>query len=299
MVFAFATSAEIRLDRGRADVQAGGVVRAIHVRVRARILVINDRLALLVQLVGLDRHGDHVVHRQQEFHLLRLGLGQRGLGDVRLVRFDQRFAGLVALRQAERVSHRAANQDRVRLFQQPVNDLDLVRNLRAAENDDERAGRLLQFVAEELQFAFHQQAGGALAAALGHDAGHAFGRGMRAMGRAERVVHINVGDLRQLLGKRRVVLLLLVVIADVLQQQHVAGLHRGHGLLDLLADAIVHERHRFAEQVGQFGRDRVQRHGRVALAFGPAQVRGQDQLAALFDQQLQASAASPRCGWRR
>ena len=86
-----------------------------------------------------------------------------------------------------------------------------------------RAG-LLQFVAEELQFAFHQQAGGALAAALGHDAGHAFGRGMGAMGRAERVVDIDVRHLGQLLGKSRVVGFFLVVIADVLQQQHVAGL---------------------------------------------------------------------------
>ena len=66
------------------------------------------------------------------------------------------FPILQTLRQLESVSHRAADQNGVRFFQQPVNDLDFVGNFRAAENDDERSGRGFQFVTEKFQFAFHQ-----------------------------------------------------------------------------------------------------------------------------------------------
>ena len=107
------------------------------------------------------------------------------------------------------------------------------------------------------------------------------------MRRAEGVVHIDIRNLRQLFGKRRVVGFLFVVITDVFQQHHVAVLHRGHGLLDFFADAIVHKRHGLAEQFGQFHGDGRERHGGFALALGPAEVRGQNQFAAFFNQQFQ------------
>ena len=191
------------------------------------------------------------------------------------------------MRQPERIGHCAADEQRIRLFQQPVNDLDLIRDLCPAKNDDERAGRLVQLVAQKLQFALHQQAGGALAAAFGHQARHAFGRGMSTMGRAKRVVYIDVSDLGQIFGEGRIIGLFLVVIAYILQQQHIAGLHHGNHLLDLGADAIVGERHREAEESLQLGCHRAEGHGGFALAFGPAQVGCQDQLGTLTNQQPQ------------
>ena len=110
---------------------------------------------------------------------------------------------------------------------------------------------------------------------------------MRAMGRAEGVVHIDIRHLGQLLGERRVVGLFLVVIADVFQQDHVARLHLADGLFDLLADAIVHEADGPAEQFRQFHRHRAQGHGGLALAFGPAEVGGQDQLPPARDKQAE------------
>ena len=106
---------------------------------------------------------------------------------------------------------------------------------------------------------------------------------MRAMGRAERVVNINVSDLGQLLGKGRVIRLLLVVIPHVLQQQHIARLHHADRLLDLRADAVVGKRNEAAQQIRQFLRHRAQGQGRLTLAFGSAQVRRQDQLCAPLD----------------
>ena len=103
------------------------------------------------------------------------------------------------------------------------------------------------------------------------------------MGRAKRVINVNVPVLRQLLRKRRIVHFFLFVETHVFQQQHIAGLHHADGLLHLFAQAIVHERHQAAQQVRQFGRHRAQRHGRLALALGSAQMGGQNQFAALLN----------------
>ena len=56
--------------------------------------------------------------------------------------------------------------------------------------------------------------------------GDALGRGMRAMRGREGVVDIDVAQRRELVDEARVVLLLFLVEAQVLEQQHVAGLQR-------------------------------------------------------------------------
>ena len=57
------------------------------------------------------------------------------------------------------------------------------------------------------------------ATACGTQLRNALGRGVRAMRRPERVVHVDVGERRQLLRERRVVLLLFRVEAQVLEQR--------------------------------------------------------------------------------
>ena len=108
---------------------------------------------------------------------------------------------------------------------------------------------------------------------------------MSAMCGAEGVVHVNVGRLCEFFGEPRIVRLFFFVVADILQQQRVAWLQHADGLLDFLPDAIVHERHRTAQQIGQFGRYRAQGHRWLASAFGPAKVSSQDELPFLLDQQ--------------
>ena len=63
-------------------------------------------------------------------------------GQIELIVFDAAVADGDALRLVKRVGHRAADQEGVRLLHQRLDDADLVRNLRAAENDDERPGRV-------------------------------------------------------------------------------------------------------------------------------------------------------------
>ena len=165
----------IRPDCHRADIKARRVVRTIHVRAGARILPFDDRFAFFIEFVRLHRHGHHVVHRQKELNLPGPGFFESRLGDMGRIRLHQRFAGLVTLRQAERISHRAANQNRVGFFNQTINHLDFVRNLRTAKNDNKWADWFIQFIAQKLQLALHEQTGGAPASAPGHHAGDAFG----------------------------------------------------------------------------------------------------------------------------
>ena len=62
-------------------------------------------------------------------------------GEIELVFLDQRFADLVPLRLQEGVRHAAADDERVDLVQQVLDDADLVADLGAAEDGDERLGR--------------------------------------------------------------------------------------------------------------------------------------------------------------
>ena len=138
-----------------------------------------------------------------------------------------------------------------------------------------RSGRR-QRLAEVRDLVGHQQAG----RRLRHEVRDALGRGVRAMRRAERVVHVDVGERRQLLRERRVVLLLLGVEADVLEQHDdrppspaPAAIGRfGAGS----ADAVVGEHDRAAEQLRQPRRDRLQAElrARAALRAGRGARRG-------------------------
>ena len=100
------------------------------------------------------------------------------------------------------------------------------------------------------------------------------------MRRREGVVDVDIAELRELLDERRIVLFLFLVEAGVLQQQHVAVLHRGDSLFGSLADAVVREADVLLEDVRDLMRDGLERLLRVA-ALRTAEVREQDHLAAL------------------
>ncbi len=274
-------------DGGRADVEAGGGIRAVEVRVGGDLLVIDDRFALLVELLGLYGDGDDVIDGEEKLDGAGLGFGEGGAGDVEFVGFDEGLAGFVALGEAEGVGHGAADEDSVGLFEEAVDDVDLVGDLGAAEDDDEGAGGLVQFVAEELKFSFHEEAGGAGAAALGDDAGDAFGGGMSAMGGSEGIIDVEFGALGELGGEGGVVGLFLVVEAGVLEQEDIPVLEHAGGLLGLFADTIVGEGDGAAEEVGEGGGDGPEGHGGLAFAFGPAEVGAEDEAGAAVDEELE------------
>ena len=133
---------------------------------------------------------------------------------------------------------------------------------------------------EVLELFLHQQTG----RRLRHEVGDAVHRRMRAMRRAKRVVHVKVGERRELLGKRRIVLLFLRMKSKIFQQHHAAAfrfVHLLNGCLRLLADAVVRKRDGAPEQPAHRRHHRLQAVLRIHLALRTAEVRGQDRRRAV------------------
>ncbi len=191
---------------------------------------------------GLDLVGDHVIDRQQNLHTFLFGVLQRLLRQLDLVGFQQRLADFVSLSLEEGVGHTSADDEGIDLAHQVLNDADFVAHLGAAQNRDERLLGMSQRFAEILQLLFHEQAG----CALLHKVGDALGGGVCAMRGAERIVHIEVTQIRELPGKFLFIRFLFGVEAKVLQQQSLPLLQLLGHLLRLQADAVGREANVFA-----------------------------------------------------
>ena len=162
-------------------------------------------------------------------------------------------------------------------FDKILDHFDLVGNFRAAQNRDARARRICRRHRQVLQFLIHQKPGGGLL----DETDHADGRRVRAMRGTERVVHIDVAKLRELLRKAGIVGLFFRVIAQVFQQQHFARLGQ-HGF-HCRPDAIRREFHRLAEKLlPELRGHRLHAHLRIRLAFGAAEVRREDHARAVL-----------------
>ena len=70
------------------------------------------------------------------------GLGEELLGQIDLVALDEALADFLPLGEEEGVGHGAADQQRVGLGEELLDDGDLVGNLGSAEDRDERAVRV-------------------------------------------------------------------------------------------------------------------------------------------------------------
>ena len=142
-----------------------------------------------------------------------------------------------------------------------------------------RSGEL-EGAAEVLQLVFHQEARGRLRQQLRH----ALGGRVRAVARPERVVHVQVGEIRELLRERRVVLLLFLVEADVLEHDEVValGARRGDRLHGRLADAVLGEGHLALQQRRQVIGHRLQAELGARPALRPPEVRREDHRRAVL-----------------
>ena len=100
------------------------------------------------------------------------------------------------------VSHAAADDEDVDFAEQILNDSDFIADFGAAEYGNERVLGILQHAAQIFQLFFHEQTGGGFL----HEAGDADRGSVGAMSGAERVVHVEVGKLGELLGKILVIL---------------------------------------------------------------------------------------------
>ena len=119
------------------------------------------------------------------------------------------------------------------------------------------------------------------------------------MGGREGVVDIEIAERGERLDEFGVVLLLALVEAGVLEQQHVAVLQRRDRRGRDRADAVGGEGDRLARRSATRGGDRAQRIGRVRPALGPAEMGEQDHLAALVGDLADRRQRRARCASRR
>ena len=194
--------------------------------------------------VGREMIGDHGIDRQDDGAVRGLGLfhdPQRGRREILL---RQRLADADALRMQEGVGHAAADHQRIDLADEVFQQVDLGRDLGAADDRDHRLGRRFQRLAQRVELGLHGAAG------IGRQlVAEAFGRGMRAVRRRERVVDPDVAELGQFGDEGRIVLFFFLVEAGVFQAEDVAVLHRRDGLGRGLADAVVGEGDRLLDDL--------------------------------------------------
>ena len=139
---------------------------------------------------------------------------------------------------------------------------------------------LIHSTLQVLKFLLHQEAGdGGL-----EELGHAFGGGVGAVGGAEGVVHVHLGQTSQLFSETGFVLLFLGKETHVFEQHHIAIGHGVHLGFSIRADAAVGLGHGLTQQFAQAGGHGGEAHGVVHLTLGTAEVSRQDHLGALADQ---------------
>ena len=179
-------------------------------------------------------------------------------------------------REQERVGHAAADDEDVDLVHEIAEQLELGRHFGAADDRRDGALRIAERGLQRLELLLHRPS-----RMRGQLVSEPLGRRMRAMGGGEGVIDIDVAELGELVDMGRIVLLLALMEAGVLEQKHVAVLHLGDRVVGRLADAVGREGDRPLDDVGDRGGDGFERIGLVRAALGPAEMREQNDLAAL------------------
>ncbi len=209
------------------------------------------------------------------------GLGEDRAGGVGEFALAQRAADRPALGEQEGVGHRAADRQPVDLARHEFEEIELGRDLGAADQRDDRVRWVFEGGAERLQFGLH-----VLPRRRRQEVRQRRDRGVRAVRRRERVIDIEVAERRQLLREAGVVLFLLRVEAQVFQQRHLAGVQCGDDARRLGADAVAGEMHRpAADRPAQRLDQGPQRLRRIG-ALRAAEMRHHDDLGAAADERL-------------
>ena len=135
------------------------------------------------------------------------------------------------------------------LLEQVGDNVQLVRDLGAAQNGGEGTLGIVHGVAEVLDLLLHQVADSGVLDIVGHTGGGA----VSAVAGAEGIVDISVGEAGQLFAESGLILGLFLAEAGVLQQNDVAVAHGGNSSLGILADdsVIVRKDDRLAQLLAQ------------------------------------------------
>ncbi len=165
-----------------------------------------------------------------------------------------------------------------------LHHFDFVGDFRAAQHGDERPVGIRNGFAEIRQLFFHQQTG----RSLSHELRDAHHRRMRSMRGAKRIAHEHsIAQVGKLLRKSGIVGLFLRMETHIFEQQHFPIAQRFRFRFSFRTHAIGDKRYRLAKQFLQARCHRRKAVLRVHFAFGPSEMRGENQASAAAHRQLQ------------
>ena len=163
---------------------------------------------------------DYVVDGEEEVDALFVCFCHDVACEVEFVGLADGGADLVAHCLEEGVCHAAADDDGVALLEEGVDDADLVGDLRAAEDGDERADRILEGLAHDGDFFLDEVAADSGLQVVGD----ARGGSVSSVSGSERVVDVHIREGSELLREFGIVLFFGCVEADVLEEEDFAVL---------------------------------------------------------------------------
>ena len=219
------------------------------------------------------------IHGEDNLYALLLSFLQQITSEIILVRLAEGLADGQALGCIEGMSHAAADDDFVDLLDHVADDADLIGNLGTADDSHERMLGSLKGLADVVDLFFHEETGNHF-----HILSNAGVGSMAAMGNTESVIHSHISQGCQLLGELRIVLLLSLVIAEVLQQEDFTGLEVSSSLLSLGAYAVSSPLHILAKQLGEMCHQMLGGELGLASLRRTADMASQDYSSAVIQQ---------------
>ena len=235
---------------------------------------------------------NYSIYRKKQLLAKLLCLFHHLLAVFQLGVIAKRSADFISLCLLESISHTAADNQRVALLKKIRDNIQLIRNLCAAEDGNERTNRVLNGIAEELDFLLHQIANCAVAALFADIFGNDGNRSMCSVRGTECVAYIIIRKVGQLLRESLAGILRLGLLfaseSGVLQENDIAVLHLLNCLCSSLAGYIVirNELYFLSKLFGKSCRNRRKRLALVGAVLDLSEVRAQDHLCSLIDQLL-------------
>ena len=229
--------------------------------------------------------GHNRIDRKKELLAKLLRLLNHLLAVINLRLIEQGGSDLVALCLQEGVRHTAADDQRIALLKQVGDDVQLISNLCAAKNRDKRALRIVDSIAEILDFLLHQIADNTVTLDILCDTDIG---AMCSVSSTKSVIDKDICQGSKLLGELLPVLGLLCSVASILKQNHIPVLHRLNSSLCVRADNVIVrcKLYFLSEQLAQACSNRSQGKLRIRDSLRFSKMRAKDNPSAVCNQLL-------------
>jgi len=213
----------------------------------------------------------------------------RTVGHVALA---QRAADFPALSTEKCIRHCAGDDEDIDLADEKAQQIELGRDLRAADQCQNRPPWRLESRRQRRKLGLHQLAGG-----IRQQPRQRVDRSVGAVRSREGVVDVNVAEFGKSSRKIGRVRFFLLVEAKVFEEGHLPGLKRGNDTLRVVANAILSkDDFSTANRPAQWRDQGSKRKGEVSRSVRPAKMRHHDDLRAPIEERLDGRRESLNSG---